>query len=78
MKLWLGLVFAVVVPVGALVALGIRRHWVATHVTMDWLVDSERRSWSSGIDQACVRKWPISKIVNEAGWFNSQKLRKRA
>lgn len=64
----------------SVLALGVwwRRRWVDRHVSTDWLVDASRREWGTGIDQTCVRKWPINKFANEHAQFQTQRLRRRA
>lgn len=42
-----------------------------------WLDEQARRGDRTGVEQSRIQKWPMNKIVNESGWYNSQKLRTR-
>lgn len=48
------------------------------HVSAAWHVDNSRREWGTGIEQSCVREWPISKIPSETGWWNRRKYQVKA
>ncbi len=76
MKSW----WLLFLPCGTVLYLGLRlyRWWRSRHVSPAWLIDSERRSWQTGIDQVGVRKWPINKVIDEHAPFQTQRLRKRA
>jgi hypothetical protein len=43
-----------------------------------WLAEHRRKAGRGGVDQSRVRQWPVNKIVNEVGWFNARRLRRRA
>lgn len=47
-------------------------------VSETWLAQQEIAEARKGDECNVIRQWPISKIVNESGWFNAQTLRKRA
>jgi hypothetical protein len=50
----------------------------AQTVSARWLESHAQRDGHGGVDQSCVRQWPVKKGMNEAATFNAQKLRKRA
>lgn len=43
-----------------------------------WLRHVERIEQGHGIEQACVQRWPINKVVNEHAGFQTERLKKRA
>lgn len=63
--------------------LGISRAWHALRdssgdcVSARWLADTERTSWTEGLDAPCWN-FPINKVKNEHALFNTQRERKRA
>lgn len=63
-------------PFGALLYLGART-WLRRDETVSdaWKVDNSRREWGSGIEQSCVRKWPLDKLLDEDGYWNARKHR---
>lgn len=53
---WLALVAAGVVA-WRVVRVFVRRR----SVTPAWLIDNERRTWGTGVEQSSIRSWPIQK-----------------
>lgn len=56
-----------------------RRYRPAEHMSHEWLAEQEQRdiansAWQEGI----AIRWPMNKIVNEAGQFNARRLRRSA
>lgn len=72
MKPWL----LILVPLGSLLYLGART-WLRRDDTVSdaWKVDNQRRVWGTGIEQSCVRSWPLDKLTDEDGWWNARKHR---
>ena len=56
----------------------LHRHERDTYVSAQWLAEQRYRTQAAGREQPVVRQWPIRKMSNEIGWWNTQKLRKRA
>ena len=48
-----------------------------THITHDWQIDNDRREWSNGVEQSNM-KWPIKKVLNESGLYNTKKLKEQS
>lgn len=44
----------------------------------DWFRHQDRIEQRKGIDQSVLQQWPIRKSLNEQGFWNSQRLKKRA
>lgn len=56
----------------------LRRQFAGHYVSARWLDEREWYESRQGIDQACVQRWPINKLVNESAAFQARRLRKRA
>lgn len=68
-------------PFGSVVLLVIwlmKRYGADQPVSEEWLTDYERRACGIGVDQACVKSWPINKRMNEAAAFNAVRYRRKA
>lgn len=55
-----------------------RRRFVQTHVSRHWIDEHEWYQSRLGIEQSGIAQWPIDKRLDECGWLNAEKLRKRA
>ena len=70
------LAFFILALVG--VAVWLHRRERRDYVSAAWIQQHRYTSGTDGSEQPRIRQWPIRKVSNEIGWWNTQKLRKRA